>query len=72
MTSLDIYTEVERLQFVPKRFEGELGFHVIRECIPDLSPRKRETLPVIVRSGPRYGNIILRFSEVVYRGSRSR
>ena len=53
MTGLDIFTEVERFQFVPKRFEGELGFHIIRECIPDLSPRKRETLPVIVRSGPR-------------------
>ncbi len=51
MTSLDIYTEVERFQFVPKRFEGELRFHIIRECIPVLSSRKRETLPVIVLSG---------------------
>ena len=59
MASLDIDTEVERFQFVPKRFEGELGFHIIRECIPDLSTRKRETHPVIVRSGPRYRNIIL-------------
>ena len=57
--SLDINTEVERFQFVPKRFEGELGFHIIRECIPNLSPRKREALPVIVHYGPRYGNIIL-------------
>ena len=52
VASLDINTEVERFQFVPKRFKGELRFHIIRECIPDLSPRKRETLPVIVRSGP--------------------
>ena len=49
VASLDINTEVERFQFFPKRFKGELRFHIIRECIPDLSPRKRETLPVIVR-----------------------
>ena len=48
MTYLDIYTDVERFQFVLKRFEGELGFHIIRECIPDLSPRKCETFPVKV------------------------
>ena len=44
MTSLDINTEVEA-QFVSKRFEGELGFHIMRECIPDLRPCKRKTLP---------------------------
>ena len=38
VASLDINTEVERFQFVPKHFEGELGFHIIRECIPNLSP----------------------------------
>ena len=59
VASLDINTEVEIFQSVPKPFEGELGFHLIWECIPDLNTRKRETLPVIVRSGPRYGNIIL-------------
>ena len=55
----DIYTEIERFKFVPKRFEGELGFHIIKECIPDLSPRKRQSLPVIAHSGPWYGNINL-------------
>ena len=33
MTNLDINTEVERFQFVPKRFEVELGFHIIRKCM---------------------------------------
>ena len=28
----DIYTEIERFKFVPKRFEGELGFHIVRKC----------------------------------------
>ena len=52
VASLHINTEVERFQFVPKHFGGEFGLHIIRECIPNLSPRKRETLPVIVRYGP--------------------
>ena len=57
--SLDINTEVEKFQFVLKRFEAESRFYIIRESIPDLSSHKRKTLPVIVRSGPWYNNINL-------------
>ena len=59
VANLDIDTEVERFQFVPKHFEGELRFHIIREYIPNLSPREPKTLAVIFRSGPSYGNILL-------------
>ena len=31
MASLDINTDDEIFKFVPKRFEVELGFHIIRE-----------------------------------------
>ena len=38
MTSLDINTEVERFQFVPKRFEGGLGFRIIGSAFQILAP----------------------------------
>ena len=67
---LHIYSEIERFQFIPKSSEGELRFHIIGECIPDLSSSKREALSIVVCSGPWNGNIISQGCEVVDRGLR--
>ena len=66
---LDINTEIERFQFIPKSFEVELRFLTIREGITDLSSSKSGDFSIVVRSWPRNGDIIPWGSvEVVDRG----